>query len=132
RKNAKSLPGKRRKLDGPRPRRNANGLPREQEVPGSADDDPTIADRYKRRGARVAEKRSEDRSNTDAGKRFQVGRRFQEFQGPLPSPVCAPCNHRAAQDSRLALSLGIWRSFRPDRSQIVAAPKADRLDSEST
>src|ERR1700676_3460494 len=54
------------------------------------------------------------------------------LRGPLPSLVCAPCDHRAAQDSRLALSLGRSHSFRPDLSHIFAAPKADRLDSEST
>src|SRR5260370_32385597 len=95
-----------------------------------AGDDPTVADRYKRCGPRVAERRSEDRSNTVVGKRFQAGRRSPESQGPLPSPVYSPCNHRAAQDPHLALSPGKSCSSLPTLARIFAAPNADRLDSE--
>ena len=78
-----------------RPRRNANGLLKEQEGLGIADDDPIVADRYKRCGPRVAEKRFEDRSNAAGGKRFQADRRFQEFQGLLLSPACASLLQRS-------------------------------------
>src|SRR5260221_8438872 len=76
------------------------------EAPRPADDDPTVADRYKRCAPAIAERCSEDRSNSAVGKRFQANRRCRELRGLPSSPTCAPCNRRAAQDSHQVLSLG--------------------------
>src|SRR5260370_10375670 len=103
-----------------------------EEAPGTADGDPTIADRYKRCVPAIAEKRSEDQLSSAASKRFQAGRRSPEFRDLPLSPVCAPCNRRAEPYSRPALSLGGLCSFRLDRGRIFAAPNPDRLDSEPT
>src|SRR5216684_2255305 len=78
-----------------------------REIPGLADDDPAVADRYKRCALAIAERRFEDRSSSAAGKRFQANRRCPKFRGLPPSPTCAPCNRRAAQASHLALSPGV-------------------------
>src|SRR5713101_6267045 len=102
------------RLWGPLPARRLKA----EEAPGTADGDPTIADRYKRWVPAIAERYREDRSNNAAGKKSQAGRRSPEFREPLLSLACAPCNRRATRDSRVALSLGGSRSFRPELSHI--------------
>jgi len=82
-----------------------NRLLKERGDPGIADDDSAVADRTKRFGPAVAEKRSADRSNSASGRRSQVDPHSPEFRGLPLSPACAPCNRLAEQHSLLALSL---------------------------
>ena len=56
---------------------------RADERPGIADDDPTIADRYKRCVPAIAEKRSEDQLSSAASKGFKQAdtpRNFETFR----------------------------------------------------
>src|SRR5260370_37434777 len=101
-----------------------------EEGPGIADDDPAVADRYKRCASAIPERRSEDRSNSAVSKKFQANRLCPEFRGLRTSPACAPCSRRAARDSHRALSRGGLCSSRPDPDRIFVGPNKDRLDSE--
>src|SRR6266699_1812143 len=99
-------------------------------VPRLEGDDLAAADRSSRWESTIAENECEGRSNSRGRKRIQAIRRCPESLALRPWSVCAPCSHRAAQDSlRVLKPVGLC-SFHRDPERVFVVRTSNQLDSE--